>query len=190
MDGGQPGGHETIIDEILQREGSIYTDRPSDRGGPTKFGITLATLRRHQPGATAGDVQNLSEDQARAIYETDYIVEPGFDRIPSPLRELLIDFGVTSGPATAIKALQVAVGAEPDGIIGPKTLALLDAYAKAEDDATSHAYVYAAVLRAYFSHFVSVALGDQAVFSFRFTHPSTQLENLRGWIARASGFIR
>nr|WP_222532573.1 glycosyl hydrolase 108 family protein [Azospirillum sp. 412522] len=36
---------EAIIDTILRREGwPRYTDRPSDRGGPTKGGITLATL--------------------------------------------------------------------------------------------------------------------------------------------------
>lgn len=173
---------DQIINSILVREGSAYTDRPSDRGGPTKYGITLKTLRHSRPSATAADVQNLTEHEAREIYEQDYIVIPHFDRLPTVLRPLLVDFGVTSGPGTASRALQTAIGAERDGLIGEDTLALL---AKANVD-----LVYASVLRQYHAHFVSVVLADPHVSAFRVASPDTQLENLRGWLNRAGEFIR
>ena len=71
---------EAIIDTILRREGwPRYTNRPSDRGGPTKGGITLATLAswRKRP-VTATDVAALDEAEVRAIYRARYIEEPGF----------------------------------------------------------------------------------------------------------------
>ena len=34
---------DDIIDGIIRREGSTYTNDPADPGGPTKYGITLAT---------------------------------------------------------------------------------------------------------------------------------------------------
>jgi lysozyme family protein len=161
-----------IIDEILRREGSTYTDHPQDNGGPTRWGITLGTLQRSQPGATADDVRNLQEHVARAIYESEYILNPGFDRVPDPwLRGLLVDFGVTSGPERAIEALQRSVGVTEDGILGPATKAALLNLPPTT--------VYARVLREYFKHFANVVA----------TNP-TQIRWLRGWINRACEFIR
>lgn len=112
-----------IIDEILRREGG-FVDNAADRGGPTRYGITLATLQawRGKP-VTRDDVVNLSEDEARQIYEQEYIVKPGFSRIPfERLRGLLVDCAVNHGTGWAAKALQRAAGVTADGAIGPATL--------------------------------------------------------------------
>lgn len=174
---------DDIINEVLRREGhGAFTNRAADRGGPTRWGVSLKTLQSRKAGATIDDVRALTEDEARRIYLEDYVQRPGFDRLPEPLRSLLVDFGVTSGPARAIKALQLAVGAHPDGVIGFDTRTRLSA----RDSAS----VYASVLRQYLGHFVSVALNDDEVEAFRKAHPNTQLENLRGWWNRAAEFIR
>lgn len=58
----------------LQNEGGAsYSDHPMDRGGPTKFGITLKTLTswRHYP-CTADDVKHLTEEEACRIYKIHY----------------------------------------------------------------------------------------------------------------------
>ena len=119
---------DTLIDAVLKREGG-YVDHPADRGGPTKYGITQATLSAWlgRP-ATAEDVAAMSEDTARLIYKQNYFLKPGYDAIPNAaLQELMFDFGVNSGTGTATKALQTSLqqmklypGA-PDGIIGPQT---------------------------------------------------------------------
>jgi lysozyme family protein len=47
------------------------------------------------------------------------------DELPALIRYAVFDAGVNSGPATAIRWLQQAVGATPDGVLGPKTLAAI-----------------------------------------------------------------
>jgi len=127
---------ESIIDTILRREGwPRYTDRSSDRGGPTKGGITLEALTswRKRP-VTAADVAALDEAEVRAIYRANYIEKPGFAGITDDaLRALVIDSGVNHGPARAGAWLQDAVNdlagrpvLKVDGAVGPKTLAAVN----------------------------------------------------------------
>lgn len=119
---------DAILDEILRREGG-YADRAEDRGGPTNYGITAATLgqwRKLGRPATRAEVKALTLADAREIYTQQYVISPRFDRIPDhDLRALLVDFGVHSGPARAVKALQRALNVPADGVIGPQTLRAL-----------------------------------------------------------------
>lgn len=172
---------EEILDGLIRREGSKYTNRPSDRGGPTKYGITLATLREERGAwASAADVANLSEAEARAIYRKRYIERPGFHRIADErLREFLVDYFVNGGPV--VKDLQRTLGVAPDGRIGPDTLEAL----RLADPVA----VYAAMLRSRLNHYVGIILGDPAVKRFRASRPDTQLENLKGWMNRLGEFL-
>lgn len=117
---------DQTIDDILRREGG-YVAFPEDRGGCTNRGITIETLGvwRGRP-VTCADVEALTESEARAIYRSLYVDRPGFDAVRDDrLRALLIDWGVHSGPRTAIRGLQAAIGAPVDGILGPQTIAVL-----------------------------------------------------------------
>lgn len=119
---------DTLIDDVLRREGG-YVNHAADRGGPTNFGITQATLSGWlgRPAA-ALDVEAMSPITAREIYRKQYFLTPGYDAIPDPaLQALVFDFAVNSGPRAATKALQTALqkmGLYPgaiDGAIGPQT---------------------------------------------------------------------
>lgn len=117
-----------IVDPIgatIEREGG-FTDRSDDRGGPTKFGITAATLgesRKLGRPATSGEVRDLTEDEAREIFEQRYLEAPGFLRLGMPVVEAVVfDLGVLTGPPTAAKMLQRAAGVKDDGIMGPVTI--------------------------------------------------------------------
>lgn len=116
-----------IIGEIIKREGG-FVDHASDKGGPTKFGITLQTLRSWRGhSVTREDVRNLTKAEAREIYEERYIRKPKFDRIADArLREHVIDCGVLHGPSTAAKWLQKAAGVGVDGTISPLTVAAVN----------------------------------------------------------------
>lgn len=124
----------TVIDGILRREGGWRNEAVRPDGSidpPTYRGITAKTLgawRRLGRQATRAELLAMPESETRAIYRHMYIEEPGFvsDTIPyEPLRVQLIDYGVNSGPALAIRWLQRVLGVEADGALGPRTYAAL-----------------------------------------------------------------
>lgn len=114
-----------IITDILKAEGwDKYTNHPADRGGPTKWGITAkAWSEAIGRPATEDDVRRVSEADARAFYRAKYILAPNFHKVSPLVMPLLIDCGVNHGVERAAKWYQKVVGAEQDGVIGPKTLA-------------------------------------------------------------------
>ena len=115
---------DDLIRQIMAREGG-YVNHPDDPGGPTKYGVTLRTLGlwRGHP-CLAADVQNLTADEAALILTRQFVEAPGLDRIADDgVRAFLVDWGVNSGPATAIKALQNALHQDADGVLGAQTLA-------------------------------------------------------------------
>ena len=107
----------------MKREGGAsITLTGDDWGGRTQYGIAEAS----NPGAWIDG--KITEAEARHIYMSKYVIGPGFDKITDfALQAVLIDFGVNSGPATAIKYLQRLLGVTEDGILGPKTLAAVNA---------------------------------------------------------------
>ena len=109
---------------IFKAEGG-YSDNPADPGGPTNFGITLATLRAYEgnPNLTAEDVKKLTPAVAREIYRTAYWNRMQCGALPAGLDLEVFDFGVNSGPAESVKTLQRLVGVTQDGSVGPITLA-------------------------------------------------------------------
>lgn len=139
---------DQIIEDVIVAEGDEYTNDPNDAGGPTKFGITLETLRayRKNPAVSASDVQRLTKDEARRIYRNRYFVDPGFVHVHALMPRLaaeVVDAGVNCGTGRAARWLQTALNAfnrsyrvpadwpelVVDGRIGPATLGALSAFA-------------------------------------------------------------
>jgi lysozyme family protein len=104
---------------VVNHEGG-YVNHPHDPGGETMYGIS----KRSHP---MEDIKNLTLERAKQIYLRDYWQAAGCDYVPPKARFSLFDTAVNSGVKRAIVFLQRAVGAEDDGIIGPKTLMLLEA---------------------------------------------------------------
>jgi lysozyme family protein len=123
---------ETMIEATIGKEGG-YSNHPSDRGGPTRWGITERVARAN--GYT-GDMRELPREKAVAIYRQEYAVKPGFAAVAeiSPaVGEELFDTGVNMGPAVPSIWFQEWLNAfngqgklyadiREDGDIGPGTL--------------------------------------------------------------------
>jgi lysozyme family protein len=134
-----------MIEELVGREGG-YVDHPSDRGGPTRWGITQATAREY--GYT-GPMRGLPREIALEIYIAIYWIKPKFDRIAqfsTRVASELFDTGVNCGTATATRFLQEALNGlnmqgklyadiEEDCEIGPNTISAVANYFRKRDDA-------------------------------------------------------
>lgn len=142
-----------MLTECGGRADGGYTCAPDDRGGPTKYGMSLrflaaecamhpdlrARLDADNDGSiTAFDVQRLKPEDARSEYLAYFYVTPGFHLLPRPFNAALFDQGVNGGCRTAGKLLQRALNGvfrtfhalEPlpvDGEVGPATRARLQA---------------------------------------------------------------
>lgn len=78
--------------------GATITEDPSDPGGLTKYGIS----KRAHPTV---DIRNLTEADAKAIYQTDYWDKAGCGELGEPLDMLVFDAAVNVGVSRAVNWL-------------------------------------------------------------------------------------
>lgn len=129
---------DAMIETLVGKEGG-YSNHPSDTGGETMWGITVAVARAN--GYT-GSMRSMPRDTAKDIYRRKYFVLPGFDRVAeqsAAVAEELFDTGVNMGPSVASTFLQRLLNGlnrqgkdyadiGVDGDVGPATLRSLKAY--------------------------------------------------------------
>ena len=107
------------LEFVLSWEGG-YVNHPSDPGGETNLGITAQVARAY---GYRGPMNRLTHDWARRIYRQGYWLRIGAEALPAhPLRLVLFDAAVNSGPGQALKWLQKELNLTADGILGPLTL--------------------------------------------------------------------
>ena len=104
------------IAHVIYLEGGESND-PADNGGHTRFGISASA----HPEV---DIAALTRKKAEQIYYQHYWSALQCDVYHPAVGFVLFDMGVNQGVSFAAKVLQSWVGATPDGIVGPKTLAL------------------------------------------------------------------
>lgn len=175
---------DEIITAVMRREGwDSYTDHPADKGGPTKWGITLAAWSDFtKTNATAADVQAITELQARLFYRKQYVVGPGFALINDPyLRELLIDAGVNHGTRHPAKWVQWAAEVPQDGVLGPVSLKAINAAAPME----LFLWVCAFRMRLY----GKLTSGDPVLAAAKLAGFRLQAEFTGGWSNRLAEFL-
>jgi lysozyme family protein len=118
---------EASLAHVLKHEGG-WADHPADPGGATMKGVTLKTysdwLGRQ---ATKDELRAIPTEHLRTIYKARFWDAVRGDELPSGVDYVVFDMAVNSGPGRAARMLQAAVGVTPDGAIGPKTLAAVNA---------------------------------------------------------------
>ena len=117
---------------LIGNEG-VFDDSPKDRGNWTSGKVDVGALKGTKYGISAMtypqvDIKNLTLENAKLIYYRDFWQPAHCDELPNAIRFDVFDMAVNSGIRAAIKTLQKAIGATPDGIMGDKSRALLAAY--------------------------------------------------------------
>ena len=102
--------YDEALRRLLAHEGG-YVNHPSDPGGPTNFGITLADYRRYRKSdATAADVRAMKVGDANAIYRAKYWNAQRCDQLPPGVDYSIFDYGVNSGIGRSGKVLRRVLG--------------------------------------------------------------------------------
>ncbi len=122
----EPNRFAQCLAEVLDIEGG-YSNRPrgEDPGGATMCGITWKTYNayRDSKGLPRRDVRQIERHEVYEIYWSNYWLPVRADDLPPGLDLAIFDFGVNSGPGTAVKQLQRVLGEREDWHLGEVTLA-------------------------------------------------------------------
>lgn len=137
---------QAIIAGVIAVEAG-YVDHPSDKGGPTNFGITTAVAEENKKMLVDkfrwnGKMRDLTYDMAFAIYEVNYWNRLKLDDVlkqSAPVADKMFDIGVNCGVTRAATWLQEGLkilnrkgkdyaDINVDGGIGNLSLIALNAY--------------------------------------------------------------
>jgi lysozyme family protein len=104
---------EIYFPKLIQHESPKYTNNPRDKGGPTKYGVTLATWKEHgydkdgDGKITEKDVMLITREDARMIAKKLYWDFFQADAIANQsLAELIVDWGYNSGQGLVAQKLR------------------------------------------------------------------------------------
>lgn len=119
---------EPSLGAVLIHEGGFVCN-PHDPGGATNQGVTQAVYDnwRSSRGLPTRTVREIERAEVETIYRDLYWNRVRGDDLPAGVDYAVFDFAFNSGVSRAARFLQQAVGAVPDGAIGPVTLALVKA---------------------------------------------------------------
>lgn len=161
-----------LVPFILSWETDKYTNRKNDKGGATKYGITLATWRKvgydkNGDGVlNEEDVKLLTEEDFHRVFKNNFWNACKADKIQDQsVANMLVDFAYNSGVYKAVKHLQLVLGITADGIIGNKTLY--------DINKSNGERLFEALKKDRKAYLKRIAVGDQKGF-------------LKGWLRRLS----
>ena len=172
---------EYAVSIVLQNEGG-YVNHKNDKGGATKYGISLNFLKANRIDINKdgiidnNDVMILDIQTAKQIYYDNFWRKAKCNLITDKhLASNVLDTAVMSGVSKAIKLLQqslnkLGANLSVDGVLGQKTI---DALVKQDPVILNNTLVNERI-----SYYESIAI----------TNP-TQKVFLRGWINRAKRFL-
>ena len=121
------GNFPQALQMVLRHEG-LWSDHRDDPGGATMKGVTLAVYREYLGrDVSKEELRNIPQEHLLNLYKTRYWDKARCDDLPAGVDLVVFDMAVNGGPGRAAKLLQIAVGATPDGAIGPKTLTMVNA---------------------------------------------------------------
>nr|DAY21711.1 MAG TPA: Lysozyme [Caudoviricetes sp.] len=120
-----------LVPFILQWEGGFVND-PDDLGGATNKGITIGTFTEYRrkkglKAPTVEDLKDISDAEWHDVFKSLYWDRWKADEIKNQsVANILVDWVWASG-VHGIKRPQKLLGVAADGLVGPKTIAAINA---------------------------------------------------------------
>lgn len=185
---------DLLVPFILKWEGG-YVNDPTDRGGATNKGVTLATYTAYRKAKggrmpTANDLKRLTHGEWVEIFKTMFWDRWQADKIKSQaVAVLLVDWLWHSG-AHGIRIPQRVLGVEADGKVGSQTIEAINAADPKE--------LFTRLYEARKQFFESVARNSVSAYEKRLGRRATETEKnkhtqvrfLKGWINRLEDLKR
>jgi lysozyme family protein len=114
---------DIAFERLLGHEGELSMDR-NDPGNWTGGVVGEGELKGTKWGIAANtyghlDIANLTQADAKRIYRVDFWDKVQGDKLYDGVAFQLFDFAVNSGPGTAVRYFQRALGVADDGHFGP-----------------------------------------------------------------------
>lgn len=121
---------ETAFQELMLREGGfVLHEVPGDTGGMTYAGISRNNVPDWPGWAIIAKGGIPPTQLVRDFYWNAYWVPLYCEELQPQIAYSIFSFAVNSSapyqPRTAVRLVQLAVGATPDGVMGPKTIAAI-----------------------------------------------------------------
>ena len=116
---------DKALTAVLHHEGG-FSNNSADPGGMTNLGCTKTTWEEwvgHPVDEKT--MRALTPTDVAPLYKLKYWDKIKGDELPTGIDYAVFDAAINSGPGRAVKWLQGCVGADMDGALGPKTLALV-----------------------------------------------------------------
>ena len=161
------------FEELILIEGG-YNHDPFDRGGKTKYGIS----QRAYPDL---DIENLTLEDAKAIYRRDYWDALRLDQVESGIiSHEMFDAAINMGVTVAAKCAQKAANLlspgslKVDGFFGPRSVAVIN------QTASVNVYALFKAMNGYqFMEYVDII-----------ENKPKQIRFIKGWMKRIQDFGR
>ena len=166
------GPFTRALEFTLRWEGGVSL-HPSDAGGLTAYGITAETWRRwlDRQGKRLRPVTESTEMEREALYYELFWDKARCYLMPPPLAIAVFDCAVNLGPERAREIVQAVLGVKIDGMIGPVTVAAINA---ADPKATA----------------ANVTMARLGYYISRVAVRSQNRDFLKGWQARCHDLLR
>ncbi|SFC80699.1 Predicted Peptidoglycan domain-containing protein [Flexibacter flexilis DSM 6793] len=170
--------HVLAFQKTLKWEGG-FQNLPNDTANycdgkliGTNMGVSAIGYKQYFGRCpTVAEIKAISQETAANIFKKNYWDKVKGDQIKNQsVAELLADWAWGSGPVTAVRKAQQALGLTADGVIGQKTLAALNA----KDSANTFVVLH----KAREEHFRAIAQASASKAGF-----------LDGWLNRLNDFV-
>lgn len=127
---------EVIFNRVIIGSEGGFTDNPKDPGNWTGGKVGKGELKGTKFGLAAHsyphlDIRNITKEQAQEEYYK-WFVDGKLDLLPNVMQYQMFDARFNHGAKWANRLLQRAVKVDDDGFIGPKTLAAINEFDKAD----------------------------------------------------------